>query len=82
MDALIKKKRVRGWPNDNIRSVKKRLAKVLAQVEQGKIEVSRARLLVQGAAVLVNAVKIERELAIEERLNEIERRIGSPAEMK
>lgn len=82
MNAITKKKRTRGWPNRDISSVKKKLAKVLGQVESGSLDLHRARLLVQGSAVLVNALKIERELAIEERLNEIERRIGSSAEVK
>lgn len=82
MEAVTKNKRTRGWPNRDISSVKKKLAKVLGQVESGSLDIRRARLLVQGSAVLVNALKIERELAIEERLNEIERRIGSSAEVK
>jgi len=82
MEEVTKKKRTRGWPNRDISSVKKKLAKVIGQVESGTLDLRRARLCIQGAAVLINAVKIERELAIEQRLDEIERRISNPAEVK
>lgn len=75
MVAVNKKRRLRSWPNRDITSVKKRIAKVLAQVEHGKIELPNARLLVQGAAVLVNAIKVEKEFEIEKRLAKIEERL-------
>ncbi len=75
MVVVNKKRRLRSWPNRDITSVKKRIAKVLAQVEHGKIELPNARLLVQGAAVLVNAIKVEKEFEIEKRLAKIEERL-------
>lgn len=76
MDTVNKKTRMRGWPNRDITSVKKRIAKVLAQIESQKIELPNARLLVQGAAVLVNAIKVEKEFEIEKRLAKIEERLS------
>ncbi len=77
MDTVNKKSRLRSWPNRDITSVKKRISKVLAQIEQGKIELPNGRLLIQGAAVLVNAIKVEKEFEVERRLANIEERLNS-----
>lgn len=72
----LKKKRIRGWPTGGIAPLKRRLGKLLSQIEDGTIDAKRARLLIQGAATVLSAIKTEKLLDIEERLEKLEKSMG------
>ena len=75
MKEIINKKRIRAWTVNEIDPIKRRLARIMAQVERGTMNPSQARLLVQGAAVLINAVKVEKEFDMEKRFEAIEQKL-------
>lgn len=65
------RRRGRGWGLNTLPSVRKHLARVLSDIDQGKIDLAKARTLIYGLTTAGNIVKAEIDSGLEERIDKL-----------